>query len=202
MEKSASFVTVIKALAEFQGKMASLKKTADNPYYKSKYCPLPVIQDAIKQPLLDCGLWYSQLPDGKDLVTLLVHLESGEYIESRYEMTAASSSPQAIGSAITYAKRYGLVAILALEIDEDDDGNAASVKEQPKEQQKNNQLVSPEILDQWKAVIKGCKTTDDLLALYNREKVKIDSAPEIKACFTQWKNYLKKQEVANAKQST
>ena len=59
------------------------------------------------------------------LTTLLVH-ESGEYIGDRMHMMPIKQDPQAQGSAITYARRYAVGAILSLNIDEDDDGNLAT----------------------------------------------------------------------------
>jgi hypothetical protein len=71
----------------------------------------------------------SQFPVGEnELDTILIHTESGEWISGRYRMTPAKNDPQGQGSVITYQRRYALGAILSLNIDEDDDGNAGSSK--------------------------------------------------------------------------
>jgi hypothetical protein len=82
--------------------------------------------------LQSAGLVIAQFPDGTGLVTMLIHSESGEYISSNYTMPVAKQNdPQAVGSAITYARRYAVSSILSLNVS-DDDGNAAAV--QPKKQ--------------------------------------------------------------------
>lgn len=128
MEKSPTFTKLAQSLAVFQLKVDKIKKDATNPFFKSKYASLSNIQDAISIPLNESGLVYSQMPCGvNELTTMLIHAESGEYFQSTYTMTVAKQNdPQAVGSAITYAKRYALVATLGLNIDDDDDANAAT----------------------------------------------------------------------------
>jgi hypothetical protein len=69
------------------------------------------------------------MPTGVNgLCTILIHAESGEYLMDSFIMPVSKpNDPQAVGSAITYAKRYALAGILALNID-DDDGNKAAEK--------------------------------------------------------------------------
>lgn len=129
MEKSASIKEIGKALITFQTKMDKIGKTATNPFFKSKYAPLPEILEAIQIPLAECSLVFSQLPDGDSLTTIIIHTESGEFLQSSYAMHPVKSDPQGIGSAITYARRYALCSILGLNVDEDDDGNKASQPE-------------------------------------------------------------------------
>jgi hypothetical protein len=60
--------------------------------------------------------------------------ESGEFIEAEYSMRPAKDDPQGRGSAITYQRRYAIASVLSLNINEDDDANAATHgKEAPKE---------------------------------------------------------------------
>jgi len=127
MEKSEKIINISKALITFQGKVDKIKKDTTNPFFKSKYASLSSIQDEIQLPLAESGLCYTQHPEnGGSLTTMLVHADSGEYFQSSYDMHLAKSDPQSLGSAITYAKRYALVANLGLNIDDDDDGNHAS----------------------------------------------------------------------------
>ena len=123
MTKSESISNLAKALSCFQVKVETIRKTANNPFFKSKYAPLPEILEAITKPLNECGLTFSQMPDGESLTTILIHCESGEYLQSSYPLHPIKSDPQAFGSAITYARRYAISSILALNVDEDDDGN-------------------------------------------------------------------------------
>ena len=132
MNKSDSIKNIAAALQLFHLKMGKVSKSANNPFFKSKYAPLPDILEAISEPLDESGLTFSQFPDGDSLTTILMHPESGEWIEASYSMHPVKSDPQSVGSAITYARRYALGAILALNIDEDDDGNKASAPEPTK----------------------------------------------------------------------
>lgn len=127
MEKSESIVNIAKALIAFHKEAPMIKKSADNPYFKSKYADLASIIKEVEPILTKNGLTFTQLPSGQnELVTILMH-ESGEFIQSSYTMIPAKNDPQGLGSAITYQKRYALAAILGLKLeDEDDDGNAAS----------------------------------------------------------------------------
>lgn len=130
------------ALAAAQGKMTAASKDATNPHFKSRYATLASVWDAIRGPLSAHGLSVSQVLEsaengvGVAVRTLLLHT-SGQWIASRYVMPITDKlTPQAMGSAITYARRYALSAIVGIAPDDDDDGNAASVtparQEQPK----------------------------------------------------------------------
>ena len=126
MEKSESIKNIAMALVKFQSLVGKIKKDSNNPFFKSKYAALPDILDSIQQPLIESGLTVNQFPTGQHgLTTILLH-ESGEYMLDTYEMSPTKNDPQGIGSCITYQRRYALGAILSLNIDEDDDGNAAS----------------------------------------------------------------------------
>ena len=127
MEKSESIKNLAMALVKFHSIVGKIKKDSTNPFFKSKYADLSDIQDAISAPLIESGLVLSQLPMGKnELTTILIHSESGEYIMGSYEMNPVKNDPQSVGSCITYQKRYAVGAILNLNMDADDDGNAAS----------------------------------------------------------------------------
>lgn len=143
MEKSQSITNLSKALFTFHKEMGKIAKTSNNPFFKSKYADLPTILDAISKPLDDAGLVVVSIPDGEGLTTILLHAESGEYISANGIMKPVKNDPQAIGSAITYQRRYSIGSILNLNIDEDDDGNKASGKQETKQQQKSQQAQQP-----------------------------------------------------------
>ncbi len=117
------------ALAIAQAEIKNPTKDSANPFFKSKYADLATIWDAVRQPLTKQGLAFMQLPssDGpKVMVTGILSHKSGQFIESTLTMTAKDSTPQAIGSALTYARRYQLSAMCGVAPqDEDDDGNHA-----------------------------------------------------------------------------
>lgn len=130
MEKSEQIIELAKALSLFQTKMDKIDKTEVNPFYKSRYAGLPSILEAIQIPMSESGLVFSQHPDKGELTTILIHAETGQYMMSSYEIHPVKVDPQGIGSAITYAKRYALTAILGLNVDEaDNDGNEQLGKE-------------------------------------------------------------------------
>ena len=128
---------IAKSLAKFHDLMGNVAKDANNPFFKSKYAPLETILPAIKGPLKEAGLVFFQAPtwigdNSPALATTLIDIESGEKIETVSPIILAKQDPQGQGSAITYMRRYALVAMLGLNCDEDDDGNAASPKVAPK----------------------------------------------------------------------
>ena len=119
------------ALAKAQGAMqpAKFDKTMQGEKYSFRYATLASVHEAARLPLSGNGLAVVQtttVEDGKLwLYTTLLH-ESGQYIRSIYPVIALQSvSPQVIGSALTYAKRYSFSAIVGIAGDEDDDGSMA-----------------------------------------------------------------------------
>lgn len=123
MEFSPTVGEIAKALGQFQYSVGTIKKDATNPFFKSKYATLENIIEHITDPLAKNKLTFSQFPDGAGLTTILMH-ESGEWMKATMPLHMGSK-PQEQGSALTYARRYALSAVLGLAVDEDDDGNSA-----------------------------------------------------------------------------
>jgi len=178
MIKSDSIKELATALAKAQAEMKNAPKVSVNPFYKSKYADLAGIWDVARGPLTKHGLSIVQTTrtgsDGKPIIeTFLIH-ESGEWISGEMEMKPvrqtkgegfiAADDPQAIGSAITYARRYGLAAIAGVAT-EDDDGNAAAGKIDGQAEGARPQVVS---LDE-KIVesLKKVTTMEELKAAWN-----------------------------------
>jgi len=127
MTTSPEIKNLITALHAFQGDMKPIKKGAVNPFFKSKYADLSSILEAIQPLMTKHDLAISQFPCGAGgLRTILMHT-SGEFIEDVVDMPSVDNKPQSVGSALTYARRYGISAVLGLAT-EDDDGNAANAK--------------------------------------------------------------------------
>ena len=124
--------TIYDRLIEASANFKTPSKNATNPHFKSKYADLQEIIECVRQPLLDAGLTFSQqiFTTGSEayLITLRTIITDGKTSEVLAEFPVSGGTPQAIGSAITYAKRYSLAAAFGLAADEDDDGNAASKK--------------------------------------------------------------------------
>lgn len=151
MERSESIVNLTKAMIEFHKNVDKIFKdskgeipTKNGGKYSYKYASLSNVLDVIDKPLQESGLNIMQFPTGEyELETILSHV-SGEFIVSRYRMAPTQNTPQGIGSCITYQRRYAIGAILNLNIEEDDDGSAATwpargqQKQQPAQQQAEN----------------------------------------------------------------
>ena len=115
------------ALAKVQAALKNAAKDAVNPHFKSTYADLTSIWDACREPLAANDLSIAQVIRDNHLVTILMH-KDGEMIESYCPLINNKGDMQGLGSAITYARRYGLAAMVGVTA-EDDDGNAASGKE-------------------------------------------------------------------------
>nr|DAK08235.1 MAG TPA: ERF superfamily protein [Bacteriophage sp.] len=146
LKKSESIQNLSKAMAEFQKSIKQPLKDANNPFFKSQYVPLENVVEAITETGSPLGISFMQFASSDEtgsieVATLVMH-STGEYIEfPPVRMKPESNKPQAVGSAITYAKRYALSAIFGITSDKDDDGNEATglnkpVDKQLKQQQK------------------------------------------------------------------
>jgi hypothetical protein len=129
LNKSDSVGKLAAALSKAQGAIKGADKNAKNPHFKSSYANLESVWIACRQALVDNELAVSQLPTGEGqtigMETVLMH-SSGEWMSSTFFVTARDASPQAVGSALTYLRRYGLAAIVGVApSDEDDDAEAA-----------------------------------------------------------------------------
>jgi hypothetical protein len=120
---------VLQALLRASRKIEDPKKSKVNPAFKSKYVDLNSVLAAIGQALDEEGLVIVQTLEGvagqEFLVTRLYHAESGEHLESSHPLPTGGT-PQAFGSAMSYARRYSLMAMFNLGTADDDDGQAAT----------------------------------------------------------------------------
>jgi len=111
------------------GELRNVAKNAINPHFRNRYASLDAILDDVRPILAKHGLGISQEPlfeDGKaGVVTRIIH-ESGETRESTLLLPLKDQSPQGVGSALTYAKRYAISSVLMIAADDDEDGEIAS----------------------------------------------------------------------------
>jgi len=144
MHHSEKIDQIAAALATVQGQLAAAKKDKANPFFKSKYVDLAGVWEVCRDLLSGNGLAVVQgcsIPDGQGVVvdTMLCH-KSGQFFKSQLFLPIPKSDPQAVGSAITYGRRYSLAAIVGVVPDDDDDaegamnrnGNAPSKQAPPK----------------------------------------------------------------------
>ncbi len=125
------------ALLKIQQEIPTIKKDANNPFFKSKYAPLEQILPVVLPILQKYGVLYScagHFADGNNFLEVcLIHVETGEKIHSLLPMINITDM-QKLGAAYTYGMRYGLLPLLGICPEMDDDGNRASGKEdKPKE---------------------------------------------------------------------
>lgn len=125
---------ITKAIFDIQQECGFIGKDSTNPHFKSKYASLEDIWSTLKPIFKKHGVMVSQVPGeiingAIELVTTLVHVESGEAVLTRGFMPVGKEGPQAAGSAITYARRYFLCPMLGIVAGEDDDAEAAEGRE-------------------------------------------------------------------------
>jgi hypothetical protein len=191
---------LFKALAAAQAKFPEISKDKVNPHFKSKYVSLDAILSATRPALTENGLAVSSRFGEHSIEAVLMH-SSGEQITSGpVPLILGKNDMQGLGSAITYARRYAIGALLGISPDEDDDGNAAaaSVKENPfrkEAEQRKPPSPPPTPPTSGKAKpakptpkdIKACKTADQLsgqLVIW-RGAFPVSSDPAM------WKNIVK-----------
>lgn len=130
IDKSQSTSEVLKALVKAKSEVGSITKGSNNPFFKSKYADLSAILNTI-EPVLSANNLAVMQPvmnvDGESyVVTTFIH-DSGEYVSvlGSALVAAKQNDPQAMGSAITYARRYSISSALSLNAENDDDGERA-----------------------------------------------------------------------------
>ena len=147
MTQSTDITKLSQAMLIVQQQLQPAIKDAKNPFIGNEYATLNSVMESCRNLLSSQGIWLTQLPCPAPvelgaghigLETRLIHAESGQWISSVAVIPLPKNDPQGMGSAITYARRYSLCAILGI-VTEDDDGNAASIT--PKQAKTRIRLV-------------------------------------------------------------
>lgn len=171
---------IAKALGMFRAQVSSVKKWADNPFFKSRYADLPSILEVIKDPLEGSGLALYHTMDSTDsgyvVTTTVIHRESWESIKS--EFPVFGNKPQEIGSSISYARRYNIQAMLDIPT-EDDDGNSANTATRTKSvaQEPDKPWMIEENLESLKSVLSQFIDAEDAIKKA-RSKYKVSKGME------------------------
>jgi hypothetical protein len=128
MHRSETIGKLAESLAAAQAEIKAVVKDRTNPHYRNRYATLDAILDAVRPVLAKHGLSVvqgaSDTTQGFTVETYLLH-SSGEFIANVIAMPVSKQDAQGVGSALTYGRRYGVSALLALSTDEDDDGEQA-----------------------------------------------------------------------------
>jgi hypothetical protein len=123
MKTSDSITELATALSAAQAVMTAAKKDAVNPFFKSKYADLGSVIYALKDGFAANGLSFVQIPElldaGVSVTTRIMH-KSGEYIEGTLVLPLTKMDAQAVGSAISYARRYALQSMAGIPAEDSD----------------------------------------------------------------------------------
>lgn len=147
----------LKALADLQDSVNKITKNEDNPFFKSKYTDLNAIFEEVKPKIREKGFILIQTVLNDKLKTQLIHIETGEYLESFMDLLTVKPDMQQLGSAVTYARRYSILPMLNIEC-VDDDGNLASGKVKT--------FDELDTLEDFDTAIRSAKSVKALGALY------------------------------------
>ena len=151
MAQSESIGELAKALSKLQSEIRGYKEDSENPFYKSKYGDLTSVWAACRKPLTDAGLSVVQTLTGNGdgsvvIITTLMH-NSGEWIRGSLPVKPVKADPQALGSAITYGRRYSLAAIVGIAPEDDDAESAMSRSEEPAQKRERKQSAAKKKAD-------------------------------------------------------
>jgi hypothetical protein len=122
---------VYSALLAARQEFDPVLKDSTNPHFKNKYASFASVLNAVTTALDKHGLILVQTTKVREngaaiLVTELVHVETGQSLDSEYPLAPGKpNDPQALGACLTYARRYSALTILGV-APEDDDGETAN----------------------------------------------------------------------------
>ena len=173
MNRSESIKELAAAFVVAHAAIEGAVKDKTNPHFRSKYADLGNVVDAIKPHLSSNGLAFVQVPhestESANVETILLH-KSGEWLSlGVVTVPVSKADAQGYGSALTYARRYGLMSGFGV-APEDDDVNAAA-KAAPARPSKVESIPSPEqqsITMDWVAAIEACDSMEDLQETFGK----------------------------------
>ncbi len=177
--QSASITDLAKALLNVQRTVQPVTKDAENPFTKSWYASLNSVMDACRDALIENGIWLCQYPvpveqpNTLGLVTKLTHAESGQWQSSLAVVPLHKADPQGMGSAITYARRYALTAMLGM-VTEDDDGEGARTGRKSSTRPKLP-IIAPEA----QKVRQRDTSINSISSLSNRQSASLENLPPL-----------------------
>ena len=166
--------TLNSKLLEFQKKVGIVKKDAKNPHFKNTYASLTQILGEVKPLLTECGLVLIQPISLDGVGTTIIDFETGEKIETVISLPN-NLSPQQLGSAITYFRRYTLASLLALEIDDDDaqmTNKPIPQQVQPTVDEVNAKIINAKSLVELKTMFEALPRNEQTIATPLKDKLK------------------------------
>ena len=193
MKQSESITDLATALCLAQAEMGGAVKDSNNPFFKSSYADLTSVIKVIKQPFANHGLSFVQLPvtsdggKGVGVSTMLMH-NSGQWVQSEYLLPMDKITPQGAGSAITYARRYALQALVGIP-SVDDDSEMAMYRNEPAPVAIPHKRVSKALMQSCMVLIIEAETSGDY-SLMNEALGELDENEKQ----TLWKQLTGKQQ--------
>lgn len=155
MKSTESTAELAAALAAASAEMGHAALDGKNPHFRSKFATLKSVIDATRPPLAKHGISIVQgaaAADGTVTVTTRLLHTSGQWIEEALTLPVGGKlTPQSVGSAITYARRYSLAALCGVAAEEDDDGHHASREPAQRRQRKAAKKPAPKWADNERA---------------------------------------------------
>ena len=150
-------------LHEAKKEIGVVKKNAKNPHFKNTYADLNALIDAVEPILLEKGLIMLQpIKDGK-VYTQIIDIDTFESVESCIDLSP-NLTAQALGSQITYYRRYTLQSLMSLQSDDDDGQKASTPQPIVKEVL---QVGSTNFIRCLDAIKEGKGTIEQIKAKYN-----------------------------------
>lgn len=181
VEMSEKIDTLVASLVVAQKAMETIRKDKKNPAFKSSYADLATVLEAVAPALGEAGIALLQPiatgPDGSAQVTTMLVHSSGQFIRSTVSIKPVKTDPQGFGSAVTYGRRYGLLAMLGVAPDDDDDGNRASGRDDvppprqtpaPKADKVNSTALA--YVSEWQTYLSNEESEAEIRATWAREK--------------------------------
>lgn len=151
--------TLAEALAAAQLEITDPAKDAVNPHFRSRYADLATVLKTVRPVLARHGLAITQTTQvdeqGRLLLVTRLHWRDEELV-GYYPIQPVKADPQGYGSALTYARRYTIQAIVGVAADDDDDGNAASAAPSKPAHDELAEVIGK---------VKACNALEDLKAL-------------------------------------
>lgn len=172
---------ILPSLFKARGKFVKAKKDRQNSHLKNKYATLDSMMDAVTPALTDNGIMIMQsmLDTSTEttfhLETMLIHAESGQFARFFMSMPIAKRDPQGVGSAMTYARRYGLAAALGIS-QADDDAQLAVKSATDWKKELDDCETFDELKDVWAAAFRQCDAANKTIVQdhYNQLKAKFE----------------------------
>jgi hypothetical protein len=140
---SEKITDLAKTMISVQQSLTPALKDGINSYTQSSYATLGSVMEVCRNALLSHGIWMTQYPVSVEsghlgLITKIVHAATGQWQSSLIEMPLPKNDPQGYGSAITYARRYGLSALLGITTEDDDAESAMQRGQTAKSEPRNS----------------------------------------------------------------